>query len=99
MTDIQRESLAQESYINTSYENSKSKSILVQDEFVLTQEQNVENEITKNENEDTNPIFYNSLDIARILGCSKPTAYQVMHRKDFPLIKAGNRLKVYKTAM
>ncbi len=43
-------------------------------------------------------VFYNTKDVARCLGCSIPTAREIMMRYDFPLIKAGKNLKVYKEA-
>lgn len=43
-------------------------------------------------------IFYGSKDVALCLGCSIPTAREIMNRHDFPLIKAGKNLKVSKTA-
>ncbi len=43
-------------------------------------------------------IFYNTKDVARLLGCSIQTAREVMYRKDFPLIRVGKNLKVQKTA-
>ena len=55
-------------------------------------------EFVETENEDTTPVFYKSSDITRILGCSDPTARQIMNRKDFPLIKVGKNYRVYKTA-
>lgn len=88
ITILQKESLIEKNSIE----------ILMEDAPALTQDQSVENEIIEPEIEDTIPVFYKSTDIARILGCSKPTVYQVMHRKDFPLIRAGNRLTVYKNA-
>ena len=38
--------------------------------------------------------FLNTKDIAALMGVSLPVARQIMHRKDFPLIKAGKNLKV-----
>ena len=42
--------------------------------------------------------FIGTKDIARLMGVSLPVARQIMHRKDFPLIKAGKNLKVMKGA-
>lgn len=44
------------------------------------------------------PIFYGTKEIARSLGCSIPLAREIMHRPDFPLVKVGKNLKVYKSA-
>ena len=37
-------------------------------------------------------------DVADALQCSLATARQIMHRQDFPLIKAGKNLRVSLTA-
>lgn len=50
----------------------------------------------KPETEET--VFYTPEDLIRILHSSRPTVYKMMHRKDFPLIRVGNRLRVYKKA-
>ena len=43
-------------------------------------------------------IFYGTKEVAMCLGCSIPTARNIMYRSDFPLIKAGKNLKVSKEA-
>lgn len=43
-------------------------------------------------------LFYNTLDVAKMLGCSPPVARAIMHRADFPLVKVGKALKVSKHA-
>lgn len=43
-------------------------------------------------------MFYNTKEVAQMLGCSIPTAREIMYRKDFPLIKVGKNLKVEKSA-
>lgn len=53
-------------------------------------------ENTSGENETT--VFYTPSEVAKILQCSMPTVYQIMHRTDFPLIKVGSHLRVYKKA-
>ena len=42
--------------------------------------------------------FYGTKDVARILGCSLPTARDVMMRYDFPLIRVGKNFKVSEQA-
>lgn len=42
------------------------------------------------------PLFFNAELVGRVLGISSTTAYELMHRKDFPSIKIGNRLIVSK---
>lgn len=44
------------------------------------------------------PVFYGTKEVAECLGCSIPTARQIMHRADFPLIQVGKNLRVSKTA-
>lgn len=43
-------------------------------------------------------MFYGTKDIAKLLDCSIPTAREIMHRADFPLINAGRKMKVSKVA-
>lgn len=38
--------------------------------------------------------FLNTKEVAQILGCSLPTARQIMMRADFPLIRVGKNMKV-----
>ena len=42
--------------------------------------------------------FYNTMDVAKMLGCSPPVARAIMYRADFPLIRVGKALKVSKPA-
>ena len=44
------------------------------------------------------PIFYGTKEVALSLGCSIPLAREIMHRPDFPLVRVGKNLKVYKDA-
>lgn len=60
-------------------------------ETALNEEENVQRA-------DTDLVFYGVKDMARMMGCSIPTARDIMHRKDFPLLSVGNRLKVSKEA-
>lgn len=43
--------------------------------------------------------FYGTKDVARMIGCSVPTAREVMLRPDFPLIKVGRKLLVSRKAL
>jgi len=43
-------------------------------------------------------VFYGTKEVAQCLGCSLPTAREVMQSYDFPLIKAGKNYKVSKAA-
>ena len=42
------------------------------------------------------PLFLNSDMLAKVLGVATSTAYELMHEKDFPALKIGNRLLVPK---
>lgn len=42
------------------------------------------------------PLFFNAELVGKVLGLSSTTAYELMHRADFPSIKIGNRLIVSK---
>ena len=42
------------------------------------------------------PLFLNADMLAKILGVATSTAYELMHEKDFPALKIGNRLLVPK---
>ena len=42
------------------------------------------------------PLFLNAETVANVLGVASSTAYELMHEKDFPTIKVGNRLLVSK---
>lgn len=46
----------------------------------------------KNQNE--LPLILNAKDISEILKISKPTAYELMGRKEFPLLKFGRCKRV-----
>ena len=46
------------------------------------------------ENKPEDIIFYGTKDVARMLGCSIPTAREMMRRKDFPTIMIGHVMKV-----
>ena len=42
------------------------------------------------------PLFLNASMVANLLGVSQSTAYELMHEKDFPALRIGNRLVVPK---
>ena len=42
------------------------------------------------------PLFLNAETVAKALGVATSTAYELMHEKDFPALKIGNRLLVPK---
>ena len=46
-----------------------------------------------------NMIFLDTKAVAQYLGCSLPTARQIMYRSAFPLIKVGKNLRVERSAL
>ena len=42
------------------------------------------------------PLFLNSTLVAKVLGVSPSSAYELMHEPDFPVLRVGNRMVVPK---
>ena len=42
------------------------------------------------------PLFLNAATVARVLGVSPSSGYELMHEPDFPVLKIGNRMVVPK---
>lgn len=42
------------------------------------------------------PLFLNAETVAKVLGVSPSSGYELMHEKDFPILKIGNRIVVPK---
>ena len=42
------------------------------------------------------PLFLNAAVVAQVLGISAASSYELMHEKDFPVLKVGNRMIVPK---
>lgn len=42
------------------------------------------------------PLFLNAELVGKVLGVSSTTAYELLHQKDFPSMRAGSRLIVSK---
>ena len=42
------------------------------------------------------PLFLNAKPVARVLGISPSSGYELMHQRDFPTLKIGNRIVVPK---
>ena len=42
------------------------------------------------------PLFLNAQQVAYVLGVSISSAYELMHEKDFPSLRIGNRLVIPK---
>ena len=44
------------------------------------------------------PLFLNAATVAKVLGVAPSSAYELMHEKDFPALRIGNRIVVPKEA-
>jgi excisionase family DNA binding protein len=42
------------------------------------------------------PLFLNADTVAKVLGVSPSSGYELMHEKDFPVLRIGNRMVVPK---
>ena len=42
------------------------------------------------------PLFLNAETVAKVLGVSPSSGYELMHEPDFPVLKAGSRMVVPK---
>ena len=42
------------------------------------------------------PLFLNAATVAKVLGIAPSSAYELMHEKDFPAMRIGNRIVVPK---
>ena len=42
------------------------------------------------------PLFLNAETLAKLLGVSASSSYELMHEKDFPVLRVGNRMVVPK---
>ena len=42
------------------------------------------------------PLFLNAAMVAQVLGISAASSYELLHKKDFPVLKIGNRMVVPK---
>ena len=47
-------------------------------------------------NYDELPLFLNAAKVAKVLGVSPSSGYELMHESDFPVLKIGSRLVVPK---
>ena len=47
-------------------------------------------------NYDELPLFLNVATVAKVLGVSSSSGYELMHESDFPVLKIGSRLVVPK---
>ena len=44
------------------------------------------------------PLFLNAATMAKVLGITPSSSYELMHEKDFPALRIGNRIVVPKEA-
>ena len=51
---------------------------------------------SKYQNYEELPLFLNSETVAKVLGVSSSSAYELMHEPDFPMLRIGNRMVVTK---
>ncbi len=42
------------------------------------------------------PLFLNAENVAKVLGISPSSSYELMHQQDFPALRIGNRIVVPK---
>ena len=42
------------------------------------------------------PLFLNAATVAKVLGVSPSSGYELMHEKDFPVLRIGSRMVVPK---
>lgn len=57
------------------------------------------NEAAENNKKPEPLIFYDVKGVAELLGCSIPTAREIMHRADFPSKKIANTMRVSRPAL
>ena len=50
--------------------------------------------LSKTKNYDDLPLFLNAEKLAKVLGVSISSAYELMHEKDFPSVRIGKRFIV-----
>ena len=43
--------------------------------------------------------FINSKELSQLMGCSVEAAREIMHRKDFPMVRIGREMKVQRRAL
>ena len=44
------------------------------------------------------PLFLNATTVSKVLGVAPSSSYELMHEKDFPALRIGNRIVVPKEA-
>ena len=53
-------------------------------------------EISEYKSYDELPLFLNAATVAKVLGVSPSSGYELMHEADFPMLKVGSRMVVPK---
>ena len=53
---------------------------------------------TPYKNYDELPLFLNAATVAKVLGIAPSSSYELIHEKDFPALRIGNRIVVPKEA-
>ena len=53
-------------------------------------------EISEYKSYDELPLFLNAATVAKVLGVSPSSGYELMHEPDFPMLKVGSRMVVPK---
>ena len=52
--------------------------------------------LSEYKNYDDLPLFLNASTVAKVLGVSPSSGYELMHETDFPVLKVGSRMVVPK---
>ena len=64
------------------------------EQIIISMENNMKNAIYKTYDE--LPLFLNAEMVAKLLGVSPSTGYELMHEKGFPVLRIGSRMVVPK---
>ena len=54
----------------------------------------IEMKLSEYKSYDDLPLFLNAATVAKVLGVSPSSSYELMHEPDFPVLKVGNRMMV-----
>ena len=58
----------------------------------------IQNKESNYKSYDELPLFLNAATVAKVLGIAPSSSYELMHEKDFPALRIGNRIVVPKEA-
>ena len=56
----------------------------------------IQMKLSKYKSYDDLPLFLNAATVAKVLGVSPSSGYELMHEPDFPILKVGSRMVVPK---